>query len=540
MTNTAAILAKLEADPPEVDVAPILALHRGQDSFVGFVRKPTEPTVGKDGKPVLFENLFSIPVKDLREMFPALAKWLIQDAYFTVNSMHRAAPWNNKLTGYKDVLRSEPKPGERGHLRYMNACYVDLDVGREDDPDPTKRATWRDAAAAAGNMMDAGLLPQASIFARSGRGVYLFWMLRDDKQAHLPPRFWPEKLTLYKMVNRAIVSRTKHLAADKATIDAVRVLRVPGTRHAKTHRAAAYQIQLDENGHGYTYTLSEMAQFFGVPETQTALPEATRQTALVDTPTPRGRQTKLVGSQPGRKGNFHTLYCKRAQDFLILEQARGGWPQGQRRKRLTMYAEFLRFAGNAPQTTLTAVLAMAGNCKPPYPSADDTATVLRIVGDVYTKPKPRSYRNVTLCQMLKVTPELARSLELKTIVPDEVRAERRPPPGGHRALHLAEVTEFVRRYLATHRHATARGTTTALADAGLKTNRDRVNKILNELGHQVQGRGRPTVARSYGSKPPTSPRKSGDTSTQPPQQNATASRISASLPPEPWQPPRTL
>jgi hypothetical protein len=497
MPTTAAILAKLEPDPLEVDVGPILALHRGHDGYVGFVRKPTEPKVGKDGRPVLFENLFSIKVSELREMFPALAKWLVQDAYFTVNSMSTAARWKNSTTGLPNVLRSEPKFAggrmiERGHLRYMNACYVDLDVGREDDPDPDKRMTWRDAAAAAGNMMDAGLLPQASIFARSGRGVYLFWMLRDDHHANMPPRFWPEKLTLYKMVHRAIGQRCKHLAADKAAIDAVRVLRVPGTRHAKTHTHAAYMVQTDAGGRGFTYTLSELAKFFGVPETKTALPEATRQTALVvSAPKVYGRQTKLVGSTPNRARGRATLNALRAQDYLVVEQAIGGWPDGCRRKRLTMYAEFLRLAGNAPQTTLPAVLAMAANCRPPYPSPDDTTTVLKIVGDVYLKPKPNRYRNETLCKILRVTPELARSLELKTILPAEVEAEREAERKTEVEAERKARMEFIREYLVTHRQATARGTTNALLAAGIKTNRETVNRDLNALGHQVRGRGRP-------------------------------------------------
>lgn len=498
MTNTAAILANLEPDPLGVDVGPILALHRGQDGYVGFVRKPTAPVVGKDGRPVLFENLFSIKVSELREMFPALAKWLVQDAYYTVNSMATAARWKNRTTGLPDVLRSEPKPElqVRGHLRYMNACYVDLDVGREDDPDPAKRMTWRDAAAAAGNMMDAGLLPQASIFARSGRGVYLFWMLRDDHHPNLPPRFWPEKLTLYKMVHRAIGQRTKHLAADKAAIDAVRVLRVPGTRHAKTHRHAAYMIQTDETGRGFTYTLSELAKFFGVAETQTALPEATRQAALVvSAPKTYGRQTKAAGSQPNRIKGKLTLNALRAQDYLVLEQAAGGWPDGCRRKRLTMYAEFLRLAGNAPQATLPAVVAMAANCKPPYPSPDDTTTVLKIVADVYTKREVHRYRNEMLCKILRVTPELARSLDLKTILPAEVAAERKANQANQREDDRKARREFIAKYLQTHRDVTARGMTTALVAAGFTTNRETVNQDLNALGHQVRGRGRPKVSR---------------------------------------------
>lgn len=510
MPDRATILTELEYDPPELDIEPILWLHRGHDGYVGLVRKPAEPLVDANGDAVPFENLCSLKVSELREMFPSMVNHLYVNGMFTINSMARAARYKNKITGLPDVLRKEPKVNkygkfllddkgkivERGHLRYMNACYVDLDVGREYDPDPAKMITWRDAMAAAGNLMDAGLLPQASIFARSGRGVYLFWILRDDNNPNLPPRFWPEKLQLYKMVNRAINARTKHLAADSNAIDASRVLRISGTQHSKTHRHAAYMLQTDRQGKGFTYTLSELAAFFGVPETKAALPEATRQTALIiSAPEVYGRQVKLPGSQPNRIKGKLALNALRAQDFIVLEQAKGGWPKGCRRKRLTMYAEFLRLAGNSSQAALPALVAMASNCKPPYPSEDDTTTTAMIVAQVYAKQNVHRYSNPMLCKMLKVTPEVARRLDLKTILPAEVAAERKAARVTHRESNRTALVDFLRDYLKTHPKATKRGATAAAIAAGIQTNPTTVNQRLNELGHVVRGRGRPTKVR---------------------------------------------
>jgi hypothetical protein len=131
---------------------------------------------------------------------PSVAQWLAKDAYFTVNGMHRAAPFESRHTGLPAVWRREKC------LRYLNACYVDLDVGR-DFGTGEECLTWRDAVAVLGNMMDAGQLPQSSIFARSGRGVYVFWALHDEDNQTLPPRYWPERLGMHPVLRAEEVGR---------------------------------------------------------------------------------------------------------------------------------------------------------------------------------------------------------------------------------------------------------------------------------------------------------------------------------------------
>jgi len=491
-----AIVAKLDAAPEGVlDVAPILALHRGQDGYVAFVRKPAEPTYDQDGKPRQFENLFSVPVAELREMFPALATWLVKDAYFGVNTYYRAAPYANKLTGLPDVWRKETQ------LRYLNACYADLDVGREADQDPHKRQSWWQALALAGELMEKGHLPMASIFARSGQGVYLFWILRDEKDARLPPkgdaRHYPEVLALYKVVNKAIASRLAPLAADRAAHDGARVLRVPGTLHGKVHRHAKYLIAFDDNGKGYTYTLAEMARFFGVVETAVALPDGTRQAALT-TPRIYGRPVIARGTVPTRKKGAISRNAQRAQDLLTLEQYRQGWPKGRRQWHLETYASFLRLRGEAPQDTLKAVRVMAANCKPPYPSDLNDEDIHHLVERVYRTGR-KLYSNAKLCKWLGVTPELARSLPLLTIVPPEVKAERHPP-GGPRAADREARRAALKDWISEH--GIPRGACRAFEKRilpkqyGIEASRTTVARDLREMGYEVTaGPGRPKVGR---------------------------------------------
>ncbi len=241
--------------PAEEVVGTLRTIHRADDGYICFARKDEEGG--------MLAN-FSIQARELEEMFPAIAHWLIKDAFFTVNAMYRTAPFADK-TGLPAAWRKEH------HLRYLNACYVDLDVGRGG-------LTWRDASAALGNAMDKGLLPQCSLFARSGRGVYVFWLLHDDKDNEQPPRYWPERLTLYKKLNQAIGAKLKHVRWDEKCFDAARVLRVPGTQHSNGE-LATYWIQSDAGGRPYSYSLSDLCGFFGVREMAISLPSALRDEA---------------------------------------------------------------------------------------------------------------------------------------------------------------------------------------------------------------------------------------------------------------------
>jgi hypothetical protein len=410
-----------------LDIEPILAIHREPRGYIGFVRKPdpAHPRLDKHGKPYAFENLFSIKAEELRGMFPALANWLTHDSYFTVNAYYRAAPYTNKATGLPDVWRKEK------HLSKLAACYSDIDSGRPESDEPGADLDWRQAQHEAEMLADSGTIPQPSIMARSGRGVYLFWLLRDEKDPAKLPHAWDEKVELYKACNRALneTLRSHRLPADSVAVDAARVLRVPGSIHRKALRRVTYVIQLDQSGKGYTYTLPELARFLQLPATKSELPEATR---LKATPA-NYRKVKNPGSAPLRSHGSMTLNALRAQDLLTLEQHRGGFiKRGEkyadgstspgRRFMLTLYANFLRGSGAAPADALASLRLMAGNMKPPYPSdtADQDPPVESLLDAEYSTKARRRWKNATLCALLGVTADMARELDLKTIRPDEV------------------------------------------------------------------------------------------------------------------------
>ena len=50
----------------DIDILDVLSLiHRGKDSYIGFVRKPNATKFDKKGNPYNFENLGSISINSL-------------------------------------------------------------------------------------------------------------------------------------------------------------------------------------------------------------------------------------------------------------------------------------------------------------------------------------------------------------------------------------------------------------------------------------------------------------------------------------------
>lgn len=484
---------------PALDVESILSIHRDRQGYIGFVRKPdpaAPPKLDKNGDPYTWENLFSIQADDLRSMFPTIADWLTHDSYFTVHAYYRSAQWKNKDTGLPDVLRKETD------LQSLTACYADIDSGRPDSDEPGAAMTWRQAQHEAEYLADHGVIPQPSMMARSGRGVYLFWFLRDTKDPNKLPHAWPEKIELYKACNRALVERLRshQLPADTHAIDAARVLRVPGSIHRKALRRVSYVIQADDQGKGFAYTLPELAAFLDVPALNGDLPDATRKLARPA----QYRKVKNPGSAPLRSHGTLALNALRAQDLLTLQTWRGGFlKRGEkyadgstsigRRYILTLYANFLHGSGVDPQAGMAALMDMAANMIPPYPSdpPQDDPPIAKLIHDEYSTSKRRNWKNKTLCNLLGITADLARELELKSILPDEVRRERdqaRP----HQADVIQARRDFARQYIERYGQMTARKLANAYQAAGfVGANPETANQDLNALGYVVRSRGRP-------------------------------------------------
>ncbi len=425
---------------PLFNLTAIEELHRDPDAHIGFVRKPENPRIDKRGRTVNFENIASVKTSQLRDKFSSIESCLSHNSYFTVNAYYAGAPYPNRLTGHPDVRRKE------SDLRRLNSCYADIDCGRPEKENeiPGAGLTWRQAQFQAYELMDSGIIPRASIVARSGRGVYLFYFLRDENDPAMPPPAWPEKIAKYKIINKALGAtlRANGLPADQVH-DAARVLRVPGSIHRTAKRRVCYSIELDSVGKPFTYTMAELGTFFkiathstvqkpklghvpisetgGIKDAVDDLPDDDERSEYSEY-----RKVSKPGTAPKRAIGHKALNAKRAKDLLTIHTWRGGfikrgqqYPDGSfsygRRNLLAMYAGFLRGARTPISTAMDAVASMASGMRPAYPSDDDDQPIDCIVQEVYKSVSQQRFSNDTLIQILHITDAVASELRLITI-----------------------------------------------------------------------------------------------------------------------------
>jgi hypothetical protein len=199
----------LEPEPAGPHVRAIIEIHRGSDGYVTFHRKRGDK----------LENLGSVRAAELATMFPEFAAELERDSYFSVNSFYRPERFGNCLAGLRPAYRKA-----KG-ARHLNACFVDIDF--HDQPGSFDFGYHFGQII---TLQDRRMIPPASLVTRSGRGLWLFWLLADPRNPMIPPRAFAEQLLAYDAVQRELIQRT---GADAAS-DVARITRVPGSINSKT------------------------------------------------------------------------------------------------------------------------------------------------------------------------------------------------------------------------------------------------------------------------------------------------------------------
>ena len=489
-----------------LDVDAILSFHRDPDAFVGILQKRPASDARRG-----LRAFGSIKAGELRAMLPAFREWLVHDCYFTVNGYHRTAPYTlAKTTNLPGVYRKER------FLRNLNACYVDIDCGRPESAEENAGIHWSTALGYVERMMENGTLPQASIMARSGRGLYLFWLLHDPKDPAKPQGAFLEKLAIYKLVNKALsgIVKRNFLPADPIH-DGARVMRIPGSLNSKADPSSAqvaYWTRHQSGGDSFVYTLSDLCTFCGLSAPQSSLPDETR--LLATDKAPGHRRTKNPGSCPQRKNGPIRQAAMRAQDLERIEFHRGGfmkrgtkYSDGHtsrgRSLALSLYAWFLRVSGAGREKTLEAVSVMAANCKPPFGSDPEDGSAAAIVAKEYGEvQRKRMQKSETFCAVLGVTAEIAEELSLQSIIPLNVRyarITRRATKRDQVALRRAFAENAWRAEAASGKRLTVRKLARLYKENGFTgANHQTANLDLHALG-LAEKKGEPTASGAQAS-----------------------------------------
>jgi len=417
-----------------IDVDTIELIHgieRQQDGFITFCRK-----VRGEGH----QDLAGVKVAELRQWLPELLPWLVRDAYFTVNAAFKGGMGKNRITGLPDTRvfvrgKYDGTIRREARLRYLNACYVDLDCYKSG-------LQWSDGVGVVLRAQDENIIPPPSIIVRSGRGIYLLWLLSSEREG-AQQRAFASEVVLYKQINRALIATLNNyeprLRADSQAADAARILRVPGSEHTKAQQPVVAQVQVVAGGRVPVFTLKELAAFYGIPVTP-QLPE--RSSTYL-------RPIKKRGSCPARRRGAIATGHRRLSDLHAITQHRGGIAQGKRFVSLRYLCQFARAAGYTLSDIESMAAEFAKTCRPPYPSDDDDVQVVEIVKGVWIEKRGRVLNNDSIAKFFQVTPELAEELNLQSIIPEAVKDARAAEPSPREQAQVAR-REIIREIVARH------------------------------------------------------------------------------------------
>lgn len=236
-------------------LAPILALHRHDDGYIAFAVARDQ---GDDFRP-----LVAIRRDELARYFPEFRDQFLKDSYVSIN-----AGWRLRGQGRGGTAHGYPSH-RTDRLRYLCAAYADLDFYR-------LGIDFGQAFGQIVTMQESGDLPKASIIVKSGRGMWLLYLLHDHRDPSRPPGAFPEKLEQYFSLQRAIFERLAPLGADPCASDAARHIRIPGSLHTGNEETVQWWIQ-GVGAAAYSYSLTQLCQLFGVTP---AKPHSTRQMAV--------------------------------------------------------------------------------------------------------------------------------------------------------------------------------------------------------------------------------------------------------------------
>jgi hypothetical protein len=321
------------------------------------------------------ENLGSVRADELATMFPEFAAELERDSYFSVNSFYRPERFGNCLRGLKPAYRKAEG------ARYLNACFVDIDF--HDQPGPFDFGYHFGQII---TLQDRRMIPPASLVTRSGRGLWLFWLLADPRNPMIPPRAFAEQLLAYDAVQRELIQQT---SADAAS-DVARITRVPGSINSKTFLGDPDRVmmwtQRRADGHGYTYTLDELAEFLNLE-----LPRHR----------PYRAQPRSEGSERGLRG-WRALWQQRFEDFETLRSARDGFSQGCRNRAAYIYGVILRGNGLDDAAVRKAVMILGRECRPRLSEVEIQNAIEQ------SKESRGRLKDTTIAAFLKVTSEEGR------------------------------------------------------------------------------------------------------------------------------------
>lgn len=280
---------QLDKPSPELLTHLIAGANRG---FTTFHRKDAEGQL---------RGIASVPTNCLPGIWDQLTQDLLTDSFCSLNSMFRRGHGYAR-TGLVDIAGNPLHKPHRdtNSIARLNAVWTDIDCYN-------LGLTEGDVI---GQLWDAqadGRIPPPSALQSSGRGVWVFWLLHDN-------RAWPEERDLWRQIMGRVQSLLSPLGADANALDTARICRVPGSLHSKANRRVNVAILSGPDGVP-RYELAELAAWFNI--------EAQAKRKADDAP------KKATNQQKGHRGQAARWELDERR-FWTLVELRKGVPLGTR------------------------------------------------------------------------------------------------------------------------------------------------------------------------------------------------------------------
>ncbi len=145
----------------------------------------------------------------------------------------------------------------------LGASFVDIDCGRN-----SSDCSAEDAADDLRELVQDGRLAQPSMLQFSGRGLWAFWLLRDEEDPSTTPfanaynrELWT---SLQQVAADTIATECPELRIDRPAGELTRVTRLHGSVNSAADQQVHYELQFGLAGEPIRYSLEELADFYGL------------------------------------------------------------------------------------------------------------------------------------------------------------------------------------------------------------------------------------------------------------------------------------